>query len=100
MIGIFACCYPRQVKMDDFPELGNFERFSKRNLTIRKKRPAVTGMAKFRASQKLRRKKLAIKIELEKSILGVEKSRKFSKLQRRSLSQPTLTVKNYVPYDY
>lgn len=104
-MNIFICCIPLRKKIvdDDFPEYNHFERFSDPRMSVRRenlKSRNVTGMSKFRASQKLKRRQE----NLQCKTLPKPKNEIFKKSPRkrprRSLSQPTLTVKNYVPYDY
>ena len=61
MMNLFTCCMPRRKKMvaENFSEFGNFERFSQNKISLRReklKTRNITGMSKFRASQKLKRK--------------------------------------------
>ena len=60
-MNLFTCCMPRRKKMvvENFSEFGNFERFSQNKISLRReklKTRNITGMSKFRASQKLKRK--------------------------------------------
>ena len=104
-MNLFMCCMPRRKMMvsEDFSELGNFERFSQNKISLRRenlKTRNITGMSKFRAIQKLKRKMENMQSKTMPKP-KMEKIKEFPKKRhRRSLSQPTLTVKNYVPYDY
>lgn len=100
-MSILTCCMPRRNcnKVDLIEDKGSFERYNVRNISIRlskrikDKNAAVTGMGKFRASQKLKRKALE---EQQKRVMArAELQLRMKKCQ----SQPTLRVNNFKPYD-
>jgi len=97
MLEILGCCVGQKAaqEADIWYEVGTFQRYRIQNISIRSRKSTqidrtrrITGMAKFRQSQKLKRRKIE---ELRKA--------EFNFCLRRSTSQPTLRVQNYIPYD-
>ena len=58
---------------------------------VEKSTSKVTGMGKFRKSQKLKRQ--------QQQRMAKKLVRTATRRQARAISQPTFTVKNYTPYD-
>ena len=96
MFEILGCCIVQKNEaLDLWYEVGTFQRYRIQNISIRSRKSTqiergrrITGMAKFRASQKLKRQKIE---ELRKA--------EYKVCLRRSVSQPALRVQNYTPYD-
>ena len=95
----FLCCVLRESMTESEMELCPFQRYSLKNVSVRHKiNPSarrITGMAKFRTSQKLKRKVLDQLRLAEESKLN----RRNGLCLQRSQSQPTLRTKNFTPYD-
>ena len=111
MNSIFMCCISGQSKKVEKYEEKKFDRFNSGNISVRCKispGKRITGMAKFRASQKKKRESegsiasgsIASSTETETSKNSTENEVVFYKLAlERCYSQPTLRKQNYTPYD-
>ena len=122
MLSRLFCC-SKIIEVDAVPiSNGYFKRFAPRNMTLRSSKRnhvTVTGMAKFRQSQKMRRSLHATRraslaeIEMNKiqkiqqdeaneimnKILDGKRAGTVTYRIDRSRSQPVLRIKNYLVYD-
>ena len=103
MMYLLTCCMSRRncYELDMDEDSSSFERFNYRNVSIRmskrmqekKVEKPVTGMGKFRASQKLKRK------AIEETQNRIKAKAELRQRLKKCQSQPALRVKNYTPYD-
>jgi len=102
MISLFSSCLTgkKSYDFDICEDQPAFERFNYRNVSTRKSKKigkkspkTVTGMAKFRASQKLKRK------AIEEQKKKIKPREEIKARLGKSQSQPTIRVKNFKPYD-
>ena len=100
---LLTCCITgrKSYELDMDDDSATFERFNYRNVSIRMSKRMeqknlvipVTGMGKFRASQKLKRK------AIEETRNRIKAEAELRQRLTKSQSQPALRVKNYKPYD-
>ena len=94
MLSLLSCCIiPRQSpEVNILAEAVTFERYTTKNISTRsskqkhKSPKKVTGMAKFRLSQKMKRK-------------AAEEHKNRLERMKKSTSQPSVRIRNFKPYD-